>query len=201
MAENTPGARYEFKQSCTIGSHHFVIAEDSMQGLTYLVAEMKEGLINPYLVNETRDTDYIKIWQEYICRQQQALDELITQRQDRQSDGIPYSADCCIPESKDMDFTNQIVVLRASSMKPELRIKEEQLLLAESGFGCKPHSNGRKVFCRDCWSGEHIQVSRSNLMGIMKPEMVPQWAKENSEIFRQQVRKSEEKARHGEVER
>ncbi len=80
----------------------------------------------------------------------------------------------------DGDYTNQIIVLRADSLKEEYRTPENQLFLAQGGFGCNPQSRGRKIFGIYLNDGESCSVVRTDVCGVISPEHLPEWAKDKA---------------------
>lgn len=90
-----------------------------------------------------------------------------------------YDASHCIEENGEkFDYTDKVCVFNAQRMKESHLHPEEQIFLAESGFGCQPNSRGTKVFGRFLYDGEECYVRRQSLLGIMKDECIPDWAQE-----------------------
>lgn len=46
------------------------------------------------------------------------------------------------------------------------------------GFGCSPHAIGRSIRCTCLGDGEHTRWNRSDFIGILKDECLPDWAME-----------------------
>ena len=183
---------YEIIQSCKIGRRRIVLGEDLKSENPYFIATA-----TPWLAGWRYDecyisADYLEICREFVNRQQVELENLQKERAERNSDGIPYGQEVCVEESYKQNYTNRILVLKTEYLAPQFRVKEEQLVLAQSGFGCLPNARGTKVYCRDCWTGERFYVTRNDVMGIMKPESVPQWAMENVALFREEINEKRE---------
>ena len=70
--------------------------------------------------------------------------------------------------------------LRESCWQPE-----NQLWLAFGGFGCRPHARGRSVFCTCLGDGETTRWNRSEFVGIIRDECIPDWAAEKLAELRQ----------------
>ncbi len=183
---------YEIIQSCKIGRNRIVIGEDLQSEHPYLVASAKRWLVGWSYNDCCVSADYLEICGEFVKRQQAELETLRKERGERNSDGIPYGREVCVEQSYKRDYTDQILVLKTQFLAPQFRIKEEQLVLAQSGFGCQPDARGTKVYCRDCWTGERFFVARSDVLGVMKPECIPEWAKKNAGIFRAERNKMRE---------
>ena len=52
-----------------------------------------------------------------------------------------------------------------------------ELLYAQSGFGCKPHSSGRAVFATSLADGETARWNREDFVGVLDDKFLPEWAK------------------------
>ena len=71
-----------------------------------------------------------------------------------------------------------MLVIRPNVLKDAYKTPEDQLFLAESGFGCSPNSRGRKVFGVFLKDGEKTHFYREDFLGILKDEHLPGWAAE-----------------------
>lgn len=85
----------------------------------------------------------------------------------------------CLSESAEqLDYTNKVVVINPYRMKDEYKTPDDQLFYATGGFGCSPNSRGRKVFGTYLKDGESCTQVREDILGILKDEYLPDWAKE-----------------------
>ena len=80
-----------------------------------------------------------------------------------------------------IDYTDRIVVLDPSVLKDECKTPQDQLFYAESGNGCRPNAIGTKVFGFHVSDGEKGYYRRTDFIGALKEEFVPEWAKENTQ--------------------
>ena len=83
-----------------------------------------------------------------------------------------------IPESDCQDYTDKLLIIRANWLKPEYRTPENQLFLAQCGFGCDPSKMGRAVVGTFIADGEEARMERGDFIGIIADEFIPEWAKE-----------------------
>ena len=58
--------------------------------------------------------------------------------------------------------------------------------LAHSGFGCLPHARGRSVLCTCLVDGETTRWNRSEFVGVIRDECIPDWAAEKLAQLRQE---------------
>lgn len=76
-----------------------------------------------------------------------------------------------------LDYTGRVTVLRPTILKDEYKTPDFQLFLCESGFGCRPEASGRKMYGIFLKDGEKSQYERSDFIGELKQEHLPDWAK------------------------
>lgn len=81
-----------------------------------------------------------------------------------------------------VDLTGKLLVLRPECLKDEYKSPDYQLFYATSGFGCQPNARGRSVWGYFAKDDEHTTWWRSDFIGIIKDELVPDWVKEKYEI-------------------
>ena len=84
----------------------------------------------------------------------------------------------CEPDSSDLDYTRKVLVLSLNTLKEEYWSPENQLWLAQSGFGCSPTARGRSILCTCLGDGEQTRWNRNDFIGVLKDEYLPDWAKE-----------------------
>ena len=77
-----------------------------------------------------------------------------------------------------MNYSGQVVVLDPTIFKDEYKKPENQLFYAKFGNGCRPDALGTKVYGQCLHSGRECYYRRSEILGVMKLELVPEWARE-----------------------
>lgn len=82
-----------------------------------------------------------------------------------------------------VDYTDRIVVLDPSILKDECKTPQDQLFYAESGNGCRPNAIGTKVYGFHVSDGEKGYYRRTDFIGALKEELIPEWAKENTQKY------------------
>ncbi len=82
-----------------------------------------------------------------------------------------------------MDLEGKVLVVSPNWLKDSYKTADYQLFLAQSGFGCSPTAAGRKVFGQFLYDGEQTHLTRSDFIGILKEELLPQWAREKLEAL------------------
>lgn len=92
-----------------------------------------------------------------------------------------FSGEHIVKSDEPQDYAGKLLILRDTSLKEDFRTPENQLFLAESGFGCSPDKSGRKVFGKFLLDGEKAQFYREDFAGIITEENIPDWAREKLE--------------------
>ena len=82
----------------------------------------------------------------------------------------------CYDESP--DYTHKVVAIRPDALKDEYKTPKSQLFYAKFGNGCRAESLGRKVFGQHLDNGEEGCYLRTEILGVVKLELLPDWAKE-----------------------
>ena len=90
-----------------------------------------------------------------------------------------FSRKHCLDESVDME--GKVIVLNHMSMKEEYWKPEYQLWFATGGFGCSPTASGRAVYATCLYDGEHSRWNREKVLGVLKDDYLPDWAREKLE--------------------
>ena len=77
-------------------------------------------------------------------------------------------------------------IRRFQTLKESCWRQEDQLWYAHDGFGCSPHAIGRSIRCTCLGDGEMTRWNRSDFVGVLKEEYLPDWALEKLDALRGQ---------------
>jgi len=91
---------------------------------------------------------------------------------------LPFTAEQCIPNDYGMSIENKVAVICPESLRPEYLTADKQLVLVTGGFGAHANSRGRAVYTTNLYSGKESRWNREDILGVIKPEHMPDWAKE-----------------------
>ena len=89
-----------------------------------------------------------------------------------------YGSEHIVKSDEPQDYTNKLLIIRDTSLAEEHRTPENQFFLAKGGFGCDPEASGRKVFGQFLSDGEKTHFNRSDFVGVIADEHIPDWARE-----------------------
>lgn len=169
---------YEVTQSIKIGSKEIVIGidEDIPDGMKYICGFVERNDIMERYLNVMASDNYPEIVALYGERVNQAAKEFIDKTKNL-SETILTEKDC-IPDNHDNDIHGKVVVRNAKELRPEYQRAEYQLYFVTGGFGAYGKSRGSAVFCINLHSGENTRIERMEVLGELKPECLPEWAKE-----------------------
>ena len=76
------------------------------------------------------------------------------------------------------EYTGKVLVLSPDTLRESCWTQENQLWYAHDGFGCSPHAIGRSIRCTCLGDGEHTRWNRSDFIGVLQENLLPEWAEE-----------------------
>jgi len=92
-----------------------------------------------------------------------------------------YGADDCSETGYHMPLANKVIVVRKGVLPVEHPC---QLFYCTGGFGANPNPNGRSVFAVSLSTGEHCRWFRGDVIGTLKPELLP----DSARLYLSQIR-------------
>lgn len=92
--------------------------------------------------------------------------------------GLYDDKHCYENSRQELDYKGQVVVLDLNIFEDEYKKPEHQLFYAKFGNGCRPDALGTKVYGYQLHSGVECYYRRLEILGVMKLELVPEWAQE-----------------------
>ena len=156
-----------------------VASEDERYRIYKIGSANALGLADCETTHENHD--YLSVMREYVRQLGAGLDVLGLDRMNRtlpHMDDALIKAGDCFPSDK-LNLEGQVIAVKAINLSPEYRVASHQLYIATGGFGCSPESRGRAVYCKNIYDGGNdVRFDRENILGVVKPESIPAWAKE-----------------------
>lgn len=189
---------YEVVSSIRIGEKEVVIAMDekNTDGEKYMTCFVERNdLFERY--NECLfSDDFAEIAKHYGAR---IANEAELHIESVKKLDIPISViteNDCITDHYSHDINGKVIAIAAKHLRPEFQRADRQLYLVTGGSGASANSRGSAVFCINIHTGESTRWERYMVMGEVKPECMPEWAKEKAEALkRAEKRKSKEAER------
>ena len=129
--------------------------------------------------------DWERFRDTFALMSQPGLVNVFTNQARREWDSLKlFTREHVYDESRaGIDYTGKIVAVRADVLKDDCKTPENQLLYATGGFGCKPDTLGTKVYGRYLKDGGKDCFRRSEIWGVVKLNLLPEWAQEKFAEF------------------
>lgn len=198
---------YEETNCVRLAGCEVILAENKTAAEPYMVCDCTWE--NPFGADEFRNgivsADYLEIMQEFTRRLTERCQSIEEERAQRGIPLQPLTVADCDPNSKDMDMTGCVVVIKPENLSPEYRSIDHQLALCTHGNGARPKAHGRSVFCTNLYDGKSARWDRHHIAGIIPAEQLPDWAREKlaalqksaeKESVIDKIRQSEQNAAH-----
>lgn len=84
-----------------------------------------------------------------------------------------------IEQSKEpLDYEGKVLILSPDALRESCYSPKNQLWLATGGFGCSPTALGLAVYATCLGDGEEARWNRTDFIGVLREEFLPDWAKE-----------------------
>lgn len=187
---------YTVLSAVNVGEKEIILAsnEQSTDGEKYLCGFVERNDLFELCSECMVSDDYIEIVHLFGSR---VANEAELFREQVEKLDIPVAviteADC-IPDHYTKDINGKIIAIDPKVLKPEFRRTDRQLYLVTGGFGASANSRGSAVFCTNLHTGESTRYERMDIMGEVKPDCMPDWAKEKAqELSRSKRHKDKER--------
>ena len=92
----------------------------------------------------------------------------------------------CTPITWEDSIENKVIAIKGNTLRPEFRHAAHQLMLCTGGFGSEANSRGRTCFCISLYDGRNTSYYRSDVLGVMEPEKLPEWARNGLQRAKEQ---------------
>lgn len=170
---------YEVLSSIKVGEKEIFIACDAknQDGAKYLCGFVDfDGLLERYSDCVGSD-DYLETAKEYGTRISQEAERFREVIEKLEASSAPLTLNDCILDNYDNSIVGKVVVMRADVFRPEYQRADNQLYLVEGGFGAEANARGRAVYAKNIFTGKSSRFDRQDVLGEIKPERMPEWAK------------------------
>ena len=196
MEEKRMAGNYEVTTAFEIGTKEIIIGEDKTAAYDerFVVANYENNGIFERYVDALVGGDYAEIVKIFAERVKNEAEKVIDEKSKISVDMTPITKDGCQVLKVDDSIKNKVVVIRADVFKPEYQIATKQLQLCTGGFGAEPNSRGSACFCTNIYSGKESRFERSDVLGIIEKDDLPDWAKDRlDDVQRDIVRRRKER--------
>lgn len=176
---------YIIRNALQIGGREVVIGENAAAepGQRYMTAYCQMFDVFAKYDEVLVSDDYAEIVQIFGERIAECAKQVQRQNADFKVDKTPIDMGKCDSVTVDTELEGRIIVIKADVFRPEYAMSVNQIQLCTGGFGARPNSRGSACYCRNLYSGKESRFERRDVLGILKPENMPDWAKQNAEIM------------------
>jgi hypothetical protein len=172
---------YEIKQAFRIHGKEILLGENmnAENGMFYLVVDYAErmGIVGEYS-NGICGDDYLEILAEFTERINKEAEAVKAELDAMNLPSELFTAEHCHPNNYSESIAGKVVAIKAEVFSPEYRRGDNQIVLVSHGFGTIANPHGNAVYCRHLNNGEQVRFERYEILGEVKPECLPDWAKE-----------------------
>lgn len=139
----------------------------------YLSEENRQWQKSAYIPDDGIYNRYFTVDTAGVC-----LDAFISQVREAYDRLELFGPEQCEPNSfEKLNYEGKVLVLAPDTLKESYWNARAQLWLAHDGFGCRPNAIGRSIRCTCLGDGEQTRWNRSDFIGVLSPDYLPDWAK------------------------
>lgn len=190
---------YTVEQSIFVGSKEVILGVDKQHTQEWRFMVFHCSYDNPLGVSWPTEAigtdDYLEAMQVFLDRVQAQVELVRNEQEQYRFDKTLFTAEDCIPDDKGKSIVGKVVVLDTEPKRYEYQHAAYQLVLAESGHGATG-GRGQAVFGICLATGERGRWERYDVLGEIRPEKTPDWAKEA--LAKIKAREKEKKQRNRE---
>lgn len=178
---------YEIEQSLFLGDKEVLLGVDKKLEYPFMVCycTYDNPLSAPWAIEAIASDDYLKAMQVFTDRVQTQIEQARTELEKFPFDKKPFTIEDCIPDNKNENIVDKVVVINAEPKRYEYQHPAYQLILADGGNGAIG-GRGQAVFGTCLSNGHRARWERYDVLGVIKPERMPDWAKKALAKIKQQ---------------
>ena len=189
-------ADYEVKQSIHIGKKEVVFGVNEADKYPFMVCFCTYD--NPFSLAWATEAvgtdDYLEAMQIFVDRVQSQIDRTKEELSKFPFDKTVFTKEHCIPDDGMRNIVGKVVVINSEPKRYEYQHPAYQLILADGGYGATG-GRGQAVFGTCLATGERARWERYDVLGEIKPECMPDWAKEALVKIKQQEKEKKQRNR------
>ena len=170
---------YEVTQSIYIGDKEVVLAVDKKEQYPFLVCycDYNNPLSAALATEGVASDDYLEAMEIFTERVQSQIERTKAELSKFTFDNTVFTKEHCIPDNGMRNIIGKVVVINSEPKRYEYQHLAYQLILADGGNGASG-GRGQAVFGTCLATGERARWERYDVLGEIKPECMPDWAKE-----------------------
>ena len=187
---------YEITQSIYIGDKEVVFGVDTKDPHPFMVCycDYHNPLSAAWPTEGVASHDYLEAMQIFVDRVQSQIDRTKEELSKFPFDKTVLTKEHCIPDDGMRNIVGKVVVINSEPKRYEYQHPAYQLILADGGHGAIG-GRGQAVFGTCLATGERARWERYDVLGEIKPESMPDWAKEALVKIKQQEKEKKQRNR------
>ena len=173
---------YVVLNSLMIGYKEIVIGENTNapSNERYLCCYAENNGIFEHYDDAVVSDNYAEIVKEFGERIKESADKILQEQELAEKtvcDDSELFVDDCDKVKPEDCVENKVLVINGDVLRPEFRRASRQLVLCTGGFGAQSNPRGRSCYCINLYDGKKACYYRSDVLGTVEPEKLPEWAK------------------------
>lgn len=112
------------------------------------------------------------------------INQFVKQVQDAYQKLGLFSREHCAAGMFDGNVEGKVLIMSPDTLQEKYWTPENQLWLANGGFGCDPKASGRAIHATCLGDDESVYWNREDFCGVLDEQYLPEWAKEKLEALR-----------------
>ena len=174
------------------GCAESILDKFGFKRVNYVLANTLEQMGCPYLVSDDSRSwgkqTYVPPDGKYnryftVDTAASLLDAFIQQTKELYQSLELFGPEHCLGDGG--DYTGKVLVIHPEMLRESCWDAHNQLWQAYAGFGCSPTAFGQAVYAVCLGDGEEARWERSDFIGVLKDEFLPDWAMERLEVHEQ----------------
>ncbi len=177
--------KFEVIHSLQIGAREVVVGVSPEQ--EFMCCFCTRDQVREYYTEAMGSDDYLEIMELYTDRLKGQIEAVQAQRSTIHVPLTMVRKEQCFPVDSETDLTGKVVAIKPSSLRYEYQQADRQLVLVTGGGGAHSRSRGSAVFGINVFTGRRAgRWERRDVMGEVKPEHLPQWAKDRLPVIQRE---------------
>lgn len=177
---------YTVLNSMYVGHKEIAICENqkAAKDERYLCCYIENVIVFERYTEALVSDDFAEVAQVFGERIASAAEEIIkeTEKANEQvgANAELTASDCTLVTWED-SIENKVIAIKGNTLRPEFRHASHQLMLCTGGFGSQANARGRTCYCISLYDGKQTSYYRSDVLGVVEPEKLPEWAQKGLE--------------------
>lgn len=169
--------KFEIIHSLQIGAREVVVGVSPEQ--EFMCCFCGQDGVREYYTEAMGSDDYLEIMELYADRLKRQIAAVQAQRSTLHIPLTPLNETQCFPMNNETDLTGKVAAIKLSSLRYEYQQADRQLILVTGGSGAHGNARGSAIFGINVFTGRRAgRWERQDVLGEVRPEHLPQWAKE-----------------------